>query len=123
MMSSMGGSSVDMNTLAEIVKSVPGLDHNFTNQMYAAGGKGGAHAHASAEPDFGDLMKAFMPKKDGEDRAPAGSSEANFGKAPAMNVANATAEDRKVSIFDRVTYRYGVMKQKWSERLPGPDMK
>ena len=115
MMSSLGasGDSVDMSKLAMVVKNIPGLDHNYTNQAYAGGGKGGAAKGGSGlEPNFDDIMKNFMPKKDGEaERAPAGSSEMGFAKLQAL--ANATPEDRKISIFDRVGYRYSVVNKNW----------
>ena len=114
MMSSTGGSgdSIDMAKLAMVVNNIPGLDHNFTGQAYAGGKGGAAKGGSGLEPNFDDIMKNFMPKKDGEaDRTPAGSSEMGFAKLQAL--ANATPEDRKISIFDRVGYRYSVVNKNW----------
>lgn len=82
--------------------------NNETGYMYAGAGGGGRGRGGAEDPGFDKLfsgiMNQFGPQK-GAENMPLGVKGVNFGNEPKRFPAN-VAEDKRVSIFERVTARY-----------------
>ncbi len=97
---------------ATIASAIDGVAQYVGNSesaaMYAGGGGGGGGSAEEAGPDMAAMMQGMMDqlnpnakKKDAPTTGVNAVIFANQNRTPA-----AVAEDRKLSIFDRVTYRY-----------------
>ena len=92
-------------------------DHYMMDEAgvsYAGGGGRGSHSGGS-DPGaeigevMGKLMGQFMPGQ-GEEKSPSGVNTAAFGNGLDRKLASSSvdlSQDRTISLFDRVTYRYG----------------
>jgi hypothetical protein len=94
----------------KVAALLKGMEGDFMNgAFYASGGGDAKHGDepesAAAQAQLQDQLKEMLAKSQGDNQAaPSGVSAvilANQNRAPA-----AVTEDRTLSIFDRVTYRY-----------------
>ena len=113
---SMGG-TLTTDTAKGLVAAIQefGDGTDGTSGVYAGGGGGGGSGGGSGEsaPDFGALMQGMLGKlgPQGQATAQRGVNDLAFGqknRAP----ASASAEDPRISIFDRVTSRYFVVSKR-----------
>ncbi len=122
-----GGLNSDQSSkLATVLRALETkLDQEVAGSQYAGGAGGASDSMASVAIDgsdlsMGDLVKNFMAQLSPggnapKDARPEGSREISLGTAdrrPATSV-----EDRSMSIFDRITYRYSFVGQRL---LPPP---
>lgn len=97
------GAGMGVDVKGQIAAVLGGIDQSVASSAYAGGGR--PRGGGSGDPDFnsmmGDLMAQFGPKKD--QNTAAGVNEARFGngRSPAS-----IAEDRSISLFERVSARY-----------------
>lgn len=107
--SSFGGGSEVTARSGQIMAALErSVGYSEPGSVYAGGG-GGKPAGGAPDDEFGKMMAGIMdqfgPKKPGEDK-PKGVSELAFGKQGGDRYPASVAEDRRVSLFDRVTARY-----------------
>jgi hypothetical protein len=96
------------------------LNNNVAGSAYSRGGAAQANSGQSNEPDLGALMAGVLGQlnpQEGE-KSPGMARDIGFnilGRSPA-----AVAEDRTVSIFDRITVRYLTIDKKNSYGIITP---
>lgn len=113
----LGGGAIPTDAAAELTGALAqdesqdqAPDLNSGGGATYAGGGGGGGSSGSDRPDLSSMMKGLMGQfgvKKPQDKT-SGISALNFGKA-SRNLASVSAEDRTVSLFARVTFRYGVV--------------
>lgn len=81
---------------------------------YAGGGSGRRRGDGNSEPDIGQLMQRMLAQFGPKGSAENAKTQANplkFGKNGERYPANA-AEDRRISLFDRITHRYRLVEDR-----------
>ena len=104
---------------AALAQLEPSPAADFNDGGYSTGG--GSVAKGGGGDDMGAMIAGIMgklnPKKGGTDSANNNGNELTFGLKTATRTP-ASAEDRQVSLFDRVTYRYSLFAPKLSVEPP-----
>ena len=102
-----GNSAKMMAAMDAVGSSVGSFDYS-AGSGYAGGGGGGGSGGGEAEPDMAAMMAGLMDQLNPNGKKKEDSNQglrevifANQSRTPA-----AVTEDRKLSIFDRITYRY-----------------
>ncbi|MBC7690900.1 MAG: hypothetical protein H7222_03970 [Methylotenera sp.] len=116
-MAGSGASSSSLSQLASLGQQLEAsIDNNVSGTSYSHSGGGAAASSASSEPDLGAMMAGLMGQfggKDGDKAAGPGNVATVYfntrGRSP-----SSIAEDRTISIFDRITVRYLTIDKKYS---------
>lgn len=83
------------------------LAHPVAGTTYAGGGGGGygGGKHSDPTAGFGNLMQGLMGKMNGTEEARHGTNQQNFRQVASLS-PDAIVEDRRISLFQRITQRY-----------------
>jgi hypothetical protein len=81
---------------------------------YAGGGSGRRRGDGNSGPDMNQMMQGLLAQfgpKDSAKEAKTQAQQLKFGKNGERYPAN-VAEDRRISLFDRITHRYHLVKDR-----------
>jgi hypothetical protein len=99
---------------AKVAELVAGLDRATGTELaagdaiYRGGGGGSAGGHPESEPDFSQMMAGLLAQFGPKDPRAPGTPSGVYAVAAAVKARGpaAIAEDKTLSLFDRVSYRY-----------------
>ena len=94
-----------------------GVAQGLPSSSYASAGRGGSGSGGGDEgmPDLNALMEKLMPKTEEQAAAP-GTQEIQFDRTQDLSTQAGDEENRRISIFDRVSTRYQISRNRLTTR-------